>query len=171
QIKQLSKKEYDDHLKRESNSIYKKTQNIIKKFESVFSRYYINVISFLLLVKHDVDQTVDVKQLTQSAETVYSLTENKRILTLNKLVDEGILIKNNDYYYVKKWTLHEVLNLDFPHKDTYLMRLRGVNVRDIGKETGVSRTSVLTYVSRINDHFIPYHLEENKYSIFLTKYN
>ena len=171
QLKQLSKKEYDDHLKRESNSIYKKTQNIIKKFESVFSRDYIDVISFLLLVQHDVDQTVDVKQLTQTAEKFYSLAENKVILTLNTLVDEGILIKNNDSYYVKKWTLHEVLNLDFPHKDTYLMRLRGVNVRDIGKETGVSRTSVLTYVSRINDHFIPYHLEENKYSIFLTKYN
>lgn len=171
QLKQLSKKEYDDHLKRESNSIYKKTQNIIKKFESVFSNNYIDIISFLLLVQHDVDKRVDVKQLIQTAEKFYSLAENKVLLTLNTLVDEGILIKNNDSYYVKKWTLHEVLNFDFPHKDTYLMRLQGVNVRDIGKETGVSRTSVLTYVSRINDHFIPYHLEENKYSIFLTKYN
>ena len=171
QLKQLSKKEYDDYLKRESNSIYKKTQNIIKKFESVFSSDYVDIISFLLLVQHDVDKKVDVKQLIQTAEKFYSLAENKVILTLNTLVDEGILIKKNDSYYVKKWTLDEVLNFDFPHKDAYLMRLQGVNVRDIGKETGVSRTSVLTYVSRINEHFIPYHLEENKYSIFLTKYN
>src|SRR5699024_9310903 len=95
-LKHITKKEYYDYLKRESNSIYKKTQNIIKKFESVFSSDYVDIISFLLLVQHDVDKKVDVKQLIQTAEKFYSLAENKVKLTLKQLVDEGILIKQSD---------------------------------------------------------------------------
>lgn len=171
QLKQLSKEQYDYHLKRGAGSIYKKAQAAIKEFESVFSEKYIDVISYVLLVEHDIEQPIDVARLIQSSNNFYSNGKEKVYETLAALIDDEILVRVKNKYYVKRWSLKDVLAFDFPNKDTYLMRLDGVSVREIGKSTGVSRTTVLTYVSRINANFIPHYLKENSYSKYITKYN
>src|SRR5699024_200858 len=103
--------------KRESNSIYKKTQNIIKKFESVFSNDYVDIISFLLLVQLDMDKIFYMIQLIQTAENFIIINITNMLLLYNTILVHGIhiLTKYSLNKMKKKQSMYNILLINMKY--------------------------------------------------------